>query len=77
MFLWTAIIRIYSLAGKKNLTSFQLLHPSFVATYNFVIRSASNKSRVILPLKELRLFHVYVLWYDIWMVRCDAQRWNT
>jgi len=36
-----------------------------------------KKSRIILPLKELRRFHVYVLWYDICMVRCDAQCWNT
>jgi len=27
--------------------------------------------------EKLRRFHVYVLWYDICMVRCDAQRWNT
>jgi len=36
--------------AKKHLISFQFLHPSFVATYNFVIRNASNKSRIILPL---------------------------
>jgi len=31
-----------------------------------------KKSRIILPLKELRRFHVYVVWYDICMVRCIA-----
>ena len=27
--------------------------------------------------EKLRRYHVYVLWYDICMVRCGAQRWNT
>jgi len=31
-----------------------------------------KKSRIIRPLKEVSRFHVYVVWYDICMVRCIA-----
>ena len=36
------------------------------------VRMILQKSRIILPLKEVRRFHVYVVWYDICMVRCIA-----
>jgi len=35
-------------------------------------QKCSGKTRIILPLKEVRRFHVYVMWYDICMVRCIA-----
>ena len=36
--------------------------------------SDTKKTRIILRLKKVRRFHVYVLWYDICMVRCITQR---
>jgi len=37
-----------------------------------------KKTRIILLLTRIMSFHVYVLeGYDICMVRCDAQHWNS
>jgi len=38
----------------------------------------NKKTRIILLLRRITLFHVYVLErYDTCMVGCDAQRWNS